>query len=148
MSEVHSHPSESGTGVGAWACSSQQNLLGWLVHSLDREVLLVYQLSREYLHGFALQEEFSVKRFYKLMHRKSYPYESIHIPLMNLLIDVFCLHKCSGDSLRCEREAVITCGSLCVLCSAHGGLNSMGLSWDQTGSEVYTFLHHSPVLQQ
>ena len=27
--------------------------------------------------------------FYKLMHRKSYPYESIPIPLMNLLIDVF-----------------------------------------------------------
>ena len=58
MSEHHSHPGESGAGVGAWACSSQQNLLGWPVHSLDREVL-IYQHSQEYLHGFALQEEFS-----------------------------------------------------------------------------------------
>ena len=58
MSEHHSHPGESGAGVGARACSSQQNLLGWPVHSLDREVL-IYQHSQEYLHGFALQEEFS-----------------------------------------------------------------------------------------
>lgn len=67
---------------------------------------------------------------------------------MNLLMDVFCLHKCSGDSLRCEREAVISLWvTVCALLSSRQ-FEQHGLSWDQTGSEVYTFPHHSPVLQQ
>lgn len=57
-------------------------------------------------------------------------------------------HSCSSDSLRCEHAAVITCGSLCVLRSAHGSLNSMGLCWARTGSRVYTFLYYSSVLRR
>lgn len=38
-------------------------------------------------------------------------------------------------------------GPLCVLCSAHGSLDSMGPCWAQTGSGVYAFLYYSPVLR-
>ena len=56
-------------------------------------------------------------------------------------------HSCSSDSLRCERALSSPRGPLCVLCSAHGSLNSMGSCWAQTGSGVYAFLYYSPVLQ-